>query len=98
MTNTTKTKTERRIVVARLLVRASIAAGARDLGTCVLGAGIALDVASPKRPRKKERGARRILIPAPFQGNIGSQDACAAALAFLRDEGLAVYWYDGAID
>lgn len=66
----------------------------RDEGTCVLGAGIAAWVI-PKRGRYSRC---RILIAAPFQGNIGSQRACARALASLRAAGLDVFWHDGRLD
>lgn len=63
-----------------------------DQGTCVLGAGIAIDV----KVGRKER--RRIVVGAPFQGNVGSFRACARALAFLQSEGLDAYWHDGNMD
>ena len=75
-------------------VVADDASRCRDEGSCVLGAGIAIDVL-PKRCRLPQR---RILISAPFQGNVGSQKACKRALALLRISGLDAYWYDGIID
>ena len=66
----------------------------RDEGTCVLGAGIAVWV--------KERYARnssvRILIRAPFQGNVGSAKSCDRALAYLKEQGIAAFWHDGVMD
>jgi hypothetical protein len=66
----------------------------RDEGTCVLGAGVAVDVL----PRGCRRPQRRIVISAPFQGNIGSLNACRRALALLIIAGLDAYWYDGVMD
>jgi hypothetical protein len=71
----------------------------RDEGSAVLGAGIALQVVE-KRCRKS---TARILVHAPFQGNVGSRKACQRALDFLRtralrDRGIPAYWYDGIMD
>lgn len=68
----------------------------RDDGTCVLGAGIAADLIPPRARNPK----RRILIPAPFQGNVGSYRACLRALMYLRTvaPSLGAYWYDGIMD
>jgi hypothetical protein len=65
-----------------------------DVGTCVLGAGVALDVI----PKGGRIARRRIVIDAPFQGNVGSRLACENALALLVDAGLDAYWYDGIMD
>lgn len=66
--------------------------GAKDEGTCVLGAGIVL--------RDPFTGEHARIVDAPFQGNIGSHRALAPVLAELRkrypDFDLA--WYDGVID
>ncbi len=75
-------------------VVAEDAARGKDEGTSVLGAGIAVDVV-PKRCRIPQR---RILIDAPFQGNVGSQHACKRALVLLKIAGLDAYWYDGIMD
>src|SRR3990172_8276190 len=78
-------------------VKAAVAEDAaigRDEGTCVLGAGIAVRVI-----RKRARYPRtRILIDAPFQGNVGSRKACERGLALLRAAGLDAFWHDGRMD
>ena len=77
----------------------------RDMGSAVLGAGIALDVVE-KGCRKPKR---RIIVGAAFQGNVGSYRAAKRALTFLRHDvfkgqpgdpnrGIPAYWYDGIMD
>jgi hypothetical protein len=70
------------------------AANTKDSGTCVLGAGIAVNVL-PARCRVPRR---RILVPAPFQGNVASYEASKRAILALRAAGLDAYWYDGTMD
>lgn len=70
------------------------AVGVRDQGTCVLGAGIAVDVVG----HGKRKATRRVIIHAPFQGNVASYKACQRACNYLREKGLDCYWYDGVMD
>ena len=81
------------IAQAKALVAEDVKIG-RDEGTCVLGAGIAIHVI-PKRARYPRT---RILIDAPFQGNVGSRKACERGLALLRAAGLDAFWHDGRMD
>lgn len=67
---------------------------AHDEGTCVLGAGIAVWYKAPR----KRTVTRKILVRAPFQGNVGSYHACARALAYLKEQGFDCFWYDGVMD
>lgn len=65
-----------------------------DAGTCVLFAGIYFtDVARPKRQVWPE-----VAIRAPFQGNIGSYEACKRALSYLQAWCFPAEWYDGVMD
>lgn len=66
----------------------------RDEGTCVLGAGVAVWF---KAPRKRYESIK-ILVAAPFQGNVGSHKACERAIAYLRENGIDAFWYDGNMD
>lgn len=65
---------------------------AKDAGTCVTGAGIVL--------RDPLTGEHARIVDAPFQGNIGSHQALAPVLAYLRKRYPAfdLAWYDGVID
>ena len=65
-----------------------------DQGTCVLGAGIAIYYIPP-RCRK---AVRDILIGQHFQGNVGSWNVAQRALAYLKEQGLDCFWYDGRMD
>jgi len=79
---------------ARAVAREDASRG-RDEGTCVLGAGVAV-WALPSRARYPRR---KVLIDAPFQGNVGSYHACQRALAVLQAAGLeGASWYDGVMD
>jgi hypothetical protein len=66
----------------------------RDDGTCVLGAGVAIDVLPPRARNPR----RQVVVHAPYQGNVGSYNACQRAAAYLRMMGVACYWYDGVMD
>lgn len=86
-------------VYADVYVKARIAAGedakgCRDEGSCVLGAGVAIDVV----PKGCRIPRRVIVVGAPFQGNVGSEKACVRAVEILRTSGLDAYWYDGILD
>lgn len=81
------------IAEANAMATADAAVG-RDTGTCVLGAGVAVYVV----PKGCRVDRRRILIDAPFQGNVGSRIACTRALEHLRSAGLDVFWHDGRMD
>jgi hypothetical protein len=70
------------------------AASGRDQGTCVLGAGVAVWYVPPRC----RNPVRKILIRAPFQGNVGSYRACERALKLLQSAGVDAFWYDGVID
>lgn len=70
------------------------AAKCRDEGTSVLGAGVAVRYLPPGC----RKSVRKILVDAPFQGNVGSKKACARALEFLRDAGVDAFWHDGEMD
>ena len=65
-----------------------------DTGTCVLGAGIAI-YGTPKGCRKPRM---IVLTSAPFQGNISQQRASIAAMAWLKEQGISFFWYDGIMD
>ena len=73
----------------------------RDEGTCVLGAGIAVQ-AIPNGSGEAAQGCHKprqiLLTEAPFQGNLGSQRASDRALAWLKEQGIDAYWYDGRMD
>lgn len=81
------------IDAAKAMVRED-AAGAKDEGTCVLDAGIAIYC---QRPRRRSPDMR-VIIEAPLQGNVGSHRACTRALAFLHAQGIDAFWYDGTMD
>jgi hypothetical protein len=65
-----------------------------DEGTCVLGAGIAV-YAVPKGCRHEKK---IIIVPASFQGNVGSWKAAQRAIAWLKSQGVAAFWCDGMMD
>jgi len=65
-----------------------------DEGTCVLGAGVCAWFVHP-RCRTPQR---RILVHAPFQGNVGSYRATRTAQAFLEGKGIECAWSDGRMD
>lgn len=60
----------------------------------MLGAGIVIDYQAPKAKRTE----RKLLVAAPFQGNVGSRRACDRALLFLQRQGIDARWYDGVMD
>jgi hypothetical protein len=78
---------------AKRAVREDVASG-KDEGTSVLGAGVAVWILKPRA----RNPVRRILIEAPFQGNVGSFRASQRAIQLLKTAGLAVHWYDGVMD
>ncbi len=65
-----------------------------DEGTSVLGAGVAIEVLAPRARNAK----RRVVVHAPYQGNVGSHKACQRAAAYLRMMDVVCYWYDGVMD
>lgn len=65
-----------------------------DEGTCVLGAGIAVWYKAPR----KRTGTHKVLVRAPFQGNVAQYKACKRALEYLQSQMLDVFWYDGVMD
>ena len=69
---------------------------AHDEGTCVLGAGIAIQVFYPR----KRIPSQLILIHAPFQGNVGSFKALKPVLEYIKKEfpQLNARWEDGNMD
>jgi hypothetical protein len=80
---------------ARALVAEDAAKG-RDEGTSVLGAGIAVRYRAPRK--RAGSYVRKIVVAAPFQGNVGSSRASQRALEYLRTSGVDVYWDDGRMD
>jgi hypothetical protein len=66
----------------------------RDEGTCVLGAGIAIYYRAPRQ----RKPSIRVIVDAPFQGNVGSARACERALKLLRNSGVDAFWHDGRMD
>lgn len=58
--------------------------GFDDRGTCVLGAGIAVD--------------GRVVIRQVAQGNVSSHAAAKPAIEFLRKHGFSARWDDGIMD
>jgi hypothetical protein len=79
----TKATDKEHIAVAQAMVDED-AKTCQDRGTCVLGAGITI--------------AGRRVIGAPFQGNLGSYEACKRAIKYLNENGFRAYWYDGVMD
>lgn len=80
---------------ARALAAEDAARGG-DEGTSVLGAGIAVRYRAPRR--RVGTYARKIVVSAPFQGNVGSSRACQRALEYLRTSGIDAFWHDGRMD
>lgn len=81
------------------IARAAMAVGidrltTEDKGTCVMGAGIAVMYRAPRKRVDKVK----VLIPSPFQGNLGGHTACKRALEHLQKQGFDVFWYDGIMD
>lgn len=66
----------------------------RDEGTCVLGAGIYFS----DEPCKDKWYRPKIHIHAPFQGNVGSYNACVRAMNYLKSQGFPAEWHDGSMD
>jgi hypothetical protein len=66
-----------------------------DKGTCVLGAGIAVNY---RGPRKRYDRTKVIVSSGRHQGNCAQHASCARALQFLRDNGVDAWWHDGAMD
>jgi hypothetical protein len=67
-----------------------------DSGTCVIGAGIAVNYRGPRRRVTSDKvvaSASRF-----FQGNSSQHRACERALAHLQAAGLDVFWNDGRMD
>ena len=58
--------------------------GYDDRGTCVLGAGIAVD--------------GRVVIMQVSQGNCSAHAAAKPAIEFLREHGFSARWDDGIMD
>lgn len=69
-------------------------AAGKDAGSCVLGAGVCIDVI----PQYGRNARRFTLLSAPFQGNVGSATALARAALILKDAGIDCYWHDGVMD
>jgi hypothetical protein len=69
-------------------------AAGKDSGTCVLGAGVCINVI-PQHARKPRRF---VVLHAPFQGNVGSAAALKRAQFILQEAGIDCYWYDGVTD
>lgn len=75
------------LLVARSMIDKKIRSGrAKDTGTCVMGAGIVFNGIT--------------VINQPFQGNVGSYEACKPALEYLqkRFPTAEIKWYDGIMD
>lgn len=66
----------------------------RDVGSCVLGAGIAIEF----REYKKRNSVTKVVISQAFQGNVGSYQVAKNALKYLQDNGVNAFWYDGIMD
>jgi hypothetical protein len=80
---------------AEAMMREDVASGKfRDVGSCVLGAGLAIEYRHPRK-RKSEL---MVVIHAPYHGNVGSYQACERAMKFLKENGVNVEWYDGILD
>ncbi len=58
--------------------------GYEDSGTCVIGAGIAID--------------GTVAIKQVSQGNMSSYAAAKPAIKFLKENGIDAYWDDGRMD
>lgn len=80
---------------ARALVAEDAAKG-QDEGTSVLGAGIAIRYRAPRR--RVGNYTRKIVVAAPFQGNVGSSRASQRALEYLRTCKIDAFWWDGRMD
>lgn len=80
---------------ARALV-AEDAANGHDEGTSVLGAGIAIRYRAPRI--RVGKYTRKIIVAAPFQGNVGSSRASKRALEYLRTCKIDAFWWDGRMD
>lgn len=80
---------------ARALVAEDAAKG-HDEGTSVLGAGIAIRYRAPRR--RIGTYARKIVVAAPFQGNVGSSRASKRALEYLHACKIDAFWWDGRMD
>lgn len=80
---------------ARAMVAEDAAKG-HDEGTCVLGAGIAIRYRAPRRCVGTY--SRKIVVAAPFQGNVGSSRASERALEYLRACKIDAFWWDGRMD
>lgn len=70
---------------------------ATDQGTCVMGAGIKIQVFESSR---KKFPTSVMLMRAPFQGNVGSYNALKPVLEYLTSSlpELHAYWEDGNMD
>ena len=77
-------------IEAEELVRTIANTSARDEGTCVLGAGVAVF----------GKGGNIILARAPYQGNVGSYNYLLPVLKEMqkRHPQYEIYWYDGVMD
>lgn len=67
----------------------------RDEGTCVTGAGIAVEYLPPR-----SRYPRTLIIVRSYrwQGNIAQYKACEVTLKWLQEIGIDCYWHDGTMD
>lgn len=85
--------------LAKVIIEAKVLRDitAKDHGTCVLGAGIQISFMENGR---KKYPTTKVIIPAPFQGNVGSYQALKPCLEYIQRNypQLHAVWHDGRMD